>query len=142
MKTTHIKKGHYTLNKKQRYYPSEAKQLCLKKYGQKCFYCGDELTQKEVTFDHFLSVGFGDASVSNLVPACRSCNSMKNNRSLTDFIRHVMTKISNACDHVCCCEKQYGRPTQKTINAEKRKIRHLQNILNTLLQFVDIQEET
>lgn len=65
----------------------------LKKYKHKCAYCGVKLTNKknspdQVTQDHVVPLQGEDARGTNyafnVVPACRKCNTSKNNRVLPD----------------------------------------------------------
>jgi len=47
-----------------------------------CFYCGNPGGE----VDHVIPLSRGGAhSIGNLVPACRSCNSSKNNRFITEW---------------------------------------------------------
>lgn len=53
-------------------------QWILSKHGQKCSYCG---TDKNLTMDHVFPLSKGGChTASNVVPACRSCNSSKQDR--------------------------------------------------------------
>lgn len=53
----------------------------------KCQYCSKQLTRFTATLDHVQSVkDGGDNSLTNLVTACRECNSKKNAKLLGDFI--------------------------------------------------------
>jgi len=46
-------------------------------FDYKCAYCGDD---KDITNDHFIPVSHGGKSIAgNILPACRSCNSSKQN---------------------------------------------------------------
>ena len=55
--------------------------------GFKCQYCGKQLTRFTATLDHIQAVAHGgDNSFTNLITACRECNSKKNSRLLGDFI--------------------------------------------------------
>lgn len=54
----------------------------LKKHDFKCYYCGEKMTQEEgpkkVTKDHVVPlIKGGTDNISNIVPACKSCNSSK-----------------------------------------------------------------
>lgn len=49
-------------------------------YGWRCFYCRIELDMDTVTVDHRKPLSKGGSNwLSNLVPACRFCNSKKGN---------------------------------------------------------------
>ena len=66
------------------------RRLCLR-YDNKCAYCGEG---GELTRDHIIPFYFGgEHRIGNLIPACRSCNSSKNARLLSDFrYRTLATK--------------------------------------------------
>ena len=72
----------------------------LKKYGDKCAFCGRDLTPQTVTIDHFFpksKLKAGDKlknSMENLVPACRVCNALKGNLNLKEF-RFICRKTVN-----------------------------------------------
>ncbi|HET8569104.1 MAG TPA: HNH endonuclease [Candidatus Limnocylindria bacterium] len=62
-----------------------AKQLfaLFEAHGNRCFYCG---TTGRMTVDHRVPLSRGGTnSLENLVPACRSCNSMKHDRTDDEF---------------------------------------------------------
>lgn len=47
-------------------------------YGWKCYYCGKLLDTNTLTADHYKPLAKGGSNwLSNLVPACKSCNSSK-----------------------------------------------------------------
>ena len=55
--------------------------------GYKCQHCDKQLTRFTATLDHVQAVKEGgDNSSSNLVTACRECNSKKNAKLLGDFM--------------------------------------------------------
>lgn len=50
-------------------------------YGWRCVYCNASLTVQSLTKDHRIAISKGGTDFSsNLVPACRACNSSKGNR--------------------------------------------------------------
>lgn len=52
----------------------------LSEYNHSCVYCG---SKKRLTQDHIVPVSKGGTHVKdNVVPACQSCNSSKNNKTL------------------------------------------------------------
>lgn len=56
----------------------------LKKHQGKCFYCA---TTEKITKDHVIPVSKGGSdNITNIVPACVSCNSKKNNKHLSDHL--------------------------------------------------------
>lgn len=56
-------------------------------YGNKCFYCGIELNETNITRDHYipLTLGGGD-TIDNIVPCCNNCNSKKRNMLPSEYI--------------------------------------------------------
>jgi len=45
---------------------------------RKCYYCGKEVSEKELTMDHVIPLIRGGKSVKgNIVPACKECNNKK-----------------------------------------------------------------
>ena len=57
--------------------------VVYKKYKARCYYCG---SPDNMTIDHVhpLSRG-GSNNIENLVPACRSCNSRKQNKTVEEW---------------------------------------------------------
>jgi 5-methylcytosine-specific restriction endonuclease McrA len=50
----------------------------VERFGWKCVYCGIALTKQTLTQDHVIPLSEGGSDfASNLVPACRPCNSRK-----------------------------------------------------------------
>lgn len=62
----------------------------LKLSAYLCFWCGRELWDKHVTKDHLqpLSRG-GSDDITNVVPACRSCNSRKGSKTADEFRQYL-----------------------------------------------------
>lgn len=59
----------------------------LEVFGGRCAYC---LEVKKLTMDHVIPVSDGGQHTSeNIVPACQSCNSRKNNRLIFTMLRKV-----------------------------------------------------
>jgi 5-methylcytosine-specific restriction endonuclease McrA len=58
-------------------------------YGFRCVYCGKK--PKELTMDHITPLSKGGAhTMSNVVPACRSCNAKKNDRAVLKPIQPLL----------------------------------------------------
>lgn len=66
-------------------------QKIQKEYGYLCAYCNQK---KPLEMDHIIPLsGGGRHEIENIVPACKSCNSSKNNSSLLTFLlRHCGDK--------------------------------------------------
>jgi 5-methylcytosine-specific restriction endonuclease McrA len=63
-------------------FPHELNQIL----AQPCFYCG---TTEGITIDHLIPISRGGRhSIGNLVASCKSCNSSKGNRTVSEF-RHM-----------------------------------------------------
>jgi hypothetical protein len=62
----------------------------------RCWYCGTHLNQRdELCLDHVLPLSAGGlTTLSNLVPACRPCNSAKHGRTLDRFRYLMMTRLA------------------------------------------------
>ncbi len=55
-------------------------------HGEICQYCGNDTPINSATIDHSIPQSeFGTGLIDNLVYCCKSCNSAKNNRSLSEF---------------------------------------------------------
>jgi 5-methylcytosine-specific restriction endonuclease McrA len=66
--------------------PSEWKILC-DYFNDRCAYC---FLEGPLEQDHVIPISKGGAhTAENVVPACKSCNSSKSDRSLLVFIREV-----------------------------------------------------
>ena len=71
-------RGSLTLELK----PKDWHRICAR-YLWCCFYCG---RKTELTFDHVMPVSRGGRhSIGNVLPACGSCNSSKNNRTIMEW---------------------------------------------------------
>ena len=59
---------------------------CLEYFDNKCAYCGTN--KSEITIDHLIPIKeFGGTIKSNIVPACRSCNSSKNKYDFNEWYK-------------------------------------------------------
>ncbi len=62
------------------------------RYGFKCFYCGKE--KLRLTKDHIVPVSKGGSNaITNIVPACRSCNSKKHTKAIEHFQEGAMLSM-------------------------------------------------
>jgi 5-methylcytosine-specific restriction endonuclease McrA len=64
----------------------EDAQELLKEFEGKCAYCGQPMT----TFDHIIPVSKnGHSRLTNLLPACTSCNSSKRDTDVFDWMERT-----------------------------------------------------
>ena len=64
------------------------------KYGQRCAYCGEPITYKEMQVDHLKPKAFGGSDdFDNLMPSCRTCNHYKRALSLEDYRREWLGRL-------------------------------------------------
>lgn len=62
------------------------KKCLIEEWGNECAYCGYKQKHKELTLDHIISIAKqGTDDYSNLLPACRSCNLSKGNKSVRQW---------------------------------------------------------
>jgi 5-methylcytosine-specific restriction endonuclease McrA len=51
-----------------------------------CYYCGKALAKAEVTMDHIVPISQGgQSSRSNVVPACKACNTLKRDMTAVEW---------------------------------------------------------
>lgn len=76
--------------KRKRFSAKEREQVYNKCNGH-CAYCGCELKIKDMQIDHIQSLCWHDGTneMSNLLPACRSCNHYKGTSTLENFRRNL-----------------------------------------------------
>lgn len=67
------------------------RQAVYDKCGGHCAYCGCELAFKDMQADHVVSLYWhnGADNISNMLPACRSCNHYKGTSTLENFRKHI-----------------------------------------------------
>lgn len=69
-----------------------------KEQGSCCYYCKGKIPFEYITRDHFNPVSEGNTLIANKVFACRSCNSIKGNKTIPEFkatLIHRCDKIMN-----------------------------------------------
>jgi len=58
-----------------------------------CYYCGSQITPKELTMDHIVPVSRGGRSTKgNLVPCCKDCNNKKKHLLPMEWDEYLMAK--------------------------------------------------
>lgn len=76
---------------------SRKKDGLLKRYGNICFYCGDE--HSSLTVDHYAPVSKGGTNhYENLRLACNKCNQEKDNLSPEKFIEKMFKVLFEISD--------------------------------------------
>lgn len=72
----------------------QVRQLVLEKYNSRCAYCGFEIDLKTMQIDHIIpKIQKGSEDISNLNPACRSCNNWKTFHSVDFFKKELNAQI-------------------------------------------------
>lgn len=60
------------------------------KCNHRCAYCGCDIEYKDMQVDHVKPLYIGGADeLSNMLPACRSCNHYKATRGIEDFRKYI-----------------------------------------------------
>lgn len=85
-------RGEERRMKRKAFSPSERK-LIYDKCNGHCAYCGCEIEMKKMQVDHVVAFSLiqddKTNDISNLLPACRSCNHYKSSLSLESFRKRV-----------------------------------------------------
>lgn len=64
------------------------------KYGGRCAYCGDEITQRQMQVDHIKPRYLrGTDDMDNLNPACRPCNNYKLTFSIEELRWQIAQQV-------------------------------------------------
>lgn len=72
--------------KERRKLTAAERQQIYEKFGGRCAYCGCEITIKYMQADHVVPLHLSGADdISNLYPACRSCNHYKSTLTVEKF---------------------------------------------------------
>ncbi len=71
--------------------PAATRKIVYEKYNGHCAYCGKKIKYKDMQVDHINSVYMKgeDNDISNLAPACRSCNFYKGTMTVESFRRQI-----------------------------------------------------
>lgn len=75
----------------RKHIPTSTREIVYKKYNGHCAYCGKAIKYKDMQIDHINSVypNGENNDISNLMPACRSCNFYKSTMTIQDFRRQL-----------------------------------------------------
>lgn len=72
--------------------------IILKKYNNRCAYCGCKLSIYDLTIDHIMPINRKnkyqkiDNNYTNLNPSCLSCNCSKHNMSIDEWRLYIENK--------------------------------------------------
>jgi len=67
-----------------------ARKAIFRRERNRCFYCLHEISGLSAVIDHVVPrTRGGDSTYRNVVASCHECNSLKNARRATDFLRHL-----------------------------------------------------
>lgn len=85
----------------------------LQKSGGYCWYCGIVLEGNKWIVEHVIPRSKGGSNTpDNVVPSCRSCNSLKSNLTLDEFRPKIAHKMSGAPkftrEHLRFLQDEYG----------------------------------
>jgi len=85
----------------------EVREYLLEKFNHTCAYCGAKDVPVEI--DHVVSRSLGGSNrISNLILACRPCNVLKGNQSLTEFLKDsqkskkILSQLEKPLDAASC----------------------------------------
>lgn len=82
------------MTKRKKFTKSERQQI-YEMFNGHCAYCGCEITLQQMQADHIEPLELGGADeISNLYPACRSCNHYKHTFTLERF-RNALEHMPN-----------------------------------------------
>lgn len=66
--------------------PTTKRQVVFEKTNGQCWYCGTGISMETMCVEHVTPKSKGGQSdIENLLPACRSCNSQKRNRTMEEY---------------------------------------------------------
>jgi len=83
-----------SMSKRKKFSKEEREQI-YNLFDGHCAYCGCEITLKQMQADHIMPLELGGADdVSNLYPACRSCNHYKHTLTVEKF-RAALERMPN-----------------------------------------------
>jgi 5-methylcytosine-specific restriction endonuclease McrA len=69
------------------------KELC-QVFQNRCAYCGKRLAFEKLTQDHITPVGIGAHALSNIVPACNTCNNKKKRGPVLRTVQPLLLTVA------------------------------------------------
>ena len=76
------------------YWKKLAYEMAIAVKGKKCWYCGKELEDYEITIDHLYPQSLGGLTIpDNIAPSCSRCNNSKSNLTESQY-RHILAAPS------------------------------------------------
>lgn len=85
---------------------TEERRIIYDKMGGRCAYCGRELAYDDMQVDHVEALrNDGIDDLSNMLPACRSCNHYKRGNSLEGW-RRILEAIPKTLERDCYTYRQ------------------------------------
>jgi 5-methylcytosine-specific restriction endonuclease McrA len=74
---------------------NKIKKIIIKKYHNKCAYCGCRLDIDKISIDHIVALSRGGLDVvENMNPACTICNGYKSYLSVDEFRAKLLKSIN------------------------------------------------
>lgn len=79
-----------------------------------CQYCGEKITEEEMTIDHIYPADFGGPTITNnLTPACKRCNSKKGNMTAQQFATFLEAESIGYSKEYWKLLEKYQKQTRK-----------------------------
>jgi 5-methylcytosine-specific restriction endonuclease McrA len=77
--------------------PTRTRATVHQKYGGRCAYCGEPITQKAMQVDHIHPKYLGGSDdIENLNPSCRACNNYKLTYDIEELRRQISLQVERA----------------------------------------------
>jgi hypothetical protein len=100
-----------------------------KEQGECCYYCKDKVPFEYITRDHFNPVSEGNTLIDNKVFACRSCNSIKGNKTILVFKASIKNRCEKLMNEIKQAEYQMSEE-------HVRKIKRYGKIIKTINEII------
>lgn len=93
--------------------------------GARCLYCGTHTPAP--TFDHYIPISKGGSrAITNVVPACRPCNQLKDNRDPEEFIARDCAPGTRARVQAFLADRRFGGPVDEALSRPVPMRKHQQ----------------